>query len=102
MSDHSLVLDKPPEKELEVMTVHLHLLQSVSSERLQPNALQQSFQSKLDDSCQYGDLGRENNFKILGLMWRSGVSCYLAGGHRSKVINSLREKFLDVAGEAGV
>jgi hypothetical protein len=35
MSD--LVFDKSPEVELEIVAVHLHLLQSVAGKRLQPD-----------------------------------------------------------------
>lgn len=52
-----LVRNEAPEVELQVVAVHLDLLQAEASERPQADALQESLQADLDDARQHGDLG---------------------------------------------
>ncbi len=49
------VWDKSPEKETEIVCVHLHLLKAESTERPQPDALQKSLQRNLNDPSQDRD-----------------------------------------------
>ena len=50
MSHYGLVLYKPPEEQLEIVTVNLHLLQSKPCKGFQSDTLQQSLQSQFDNS----------------------------------------------------
>ena len=43
--DHGFILHEPPQVELQVVAVHLHLLQPIPAEGFQPHALQQGFQT---------------------------------------------------------
>ena len=44
-----------PEKETEIMRIHLHLLKAESTERSQPDAFEKRLQRNLDDTGQDGD-----------------------------------------------
>ena len=50
--DYSLVLHEPPEVQLEVVAVYLHLLKTIPTKCLQSDTLKQSLQTKLDDTGQ--------------------------------------------------
>jgi hypothetical protein len=46
------VRDKSPEKETEIVRVHLHLLKSESTKRSQPDTFQKRLQRNLDNTGQ--------------------------------------------------
>lgn len=53
-----LIWDKAPQVHLQVVAVHLDLLQPVAAKGAQADTLQERLQTDFDDSSQHGDLGR--------------------------------------------
>ena len=56
--DQVLVGDKSPEVEVQVVSVHLHLLKPEPAERSQPDALEERLEGNLHHPGQNGDAGK--------------------------------------------
>lgn len=52
-----LIRDKAPQVHLQVVAVHLDLLQAVAAERTEADTLEEGLQTDFDDSCHDRDLG---------------------------------------------
>lgn len=52
-----LIGDEAPQVHLQVVAVHLDLLQPIAAERAQADALKECLQTDFDNSCHHRDLG---------------------------------------------
>ena len=70
--------------EVEVVA-HLHLLEAIAAEGLQPDALQESLEAELDDGGEDGDPGLLHRCEVvhLGVHWR----CTRVGGREGAHVN---------------
>lgn len=99
-----LVGDEPPQVHLQVVAVHLDLLQPVSAEGAQADALQECLQTDFDDARHHGDLGRRRE-SVRGDRHRGRrprTCTHLVELHGAEDVDALRKQLVYVAQQVGV